>query len=134
MYTTSAEMKHIKLRLHTVHGNVSVYFLSVFLLAVTVCAAFAAMMQQRFASILFLEKAQKYQIAEMQVIQALKCALCTATVSISSSENTIFDMELASGTAYATISWPVREAMTIVYDEQTGRVFDFHAERMDADS
>ena len=134
MYTTSAEMKHIRLRLHTVHGNVSVYFLSVFLLAVTVCAAFAAMMQQRFASILFLEKAQKYQIAEMQVIQALKCALCTDAVTISSSENTIFDMELASGTAYATISWPVREAMTIVYDEQTGRVFDFHAERMDADS
>ena len=134
MYTTSAEMKHIRLRLHTVHGNVSVYFLSVFLLAVTVCAAFAAMMQQRFASILFLEKAQKYQIAEMQVIQALKCALCIDAVSISSSENTIFDMELASGTAYATISWPVRETMTIVYDEQTGRVFDFHAERMDADS
>ena len=134
MYTTSAEMKHIRLRLHTVHGNVSVYFLSVFLLVVTVCAAFAAMMQQRFASILFLEKAQKYQIAEMQVIQALKCALRTDAVSISSSENTIFDMELASGTAYATISWPVREAMTIVYDEQTGRVFDFHAERMDADS
>jgi hypothetical protein len=133
MCTTSVKAVWKKQRLHTVQGNVSVYFLSVFLLVSTIISAFATLMQQRFAAILSLETAQKYQIAEMEVIQALKCALCTGAVSVSSSENTVYQMEISSGTAYVEITWPVRETMTVVYDEQSGKVFDFHAVRPDAE-
>ncbi len=123
--------KSKKLHYVTLDGFVSIYFMMILLLVTSQISVVSAIYQYRFETITNLKQNEKYMECEGVILQNLKCDLLRGINEdeILEDAGIRWSQTFSNSVIYVTVHDPIREEMTIEFDQETRMIVSYSCNR-----
>ncbi len=112
-------------------GFISTYYITVFLLVVSLCAMISLNTQNRLRTTGNMVRVCSYLEAENAVISMVKCSLKNQTEMNGTYQNsdTVFDVRWNHPEILVQIYSPVQESLIITWSQEKNQVYDYEVYR-----
>ncbi len=116
-------------------GIISVYFLGIFLCAVTLCSVIVSNEQSRLAVMMNMRRNTDCFAYEYPVIRDVKCRLKNdcLTDGVFQTDGITYEAEKADAVIYVTAAEPLSESLMITYDPASLEILDYRTVRPSED-